>query len=180
MTILHNPKLLSDLRDKYLFLDTNTFIAASKYKDYIGKLLLDLKNNGCTLITIPSVLFEFVRNTQSVADFNSNAKYLHSLATIYPIERHLDVDELRVFMIVQQRVNPKIKYTDFLLSACLYKFRYSGSCLMTEDKEDFSLDILDRKFIITFDTDKDIRNHSIYAFSQAKFNKAAERILKTS
>lgn len=178
MTILHDPKLISSLKNKYLFLDTNTFIAASKHGDYIGKLLLDLRNNDCSLITIPSVLFEFTRTAQSVSDFDKQTKFLRSLATIYPIERSLGESKIKVFMIIQQRICPGIKYTDFLLSACLYKF--PDSYLMTEDREDFSLRILDRKFIITFDSDKDIRNHSIYAFSQPKFNKVAEKILKNA
>lgn len=178
MTILHDPKLVSNLKNKYLFLDTNTFIAASKHGDYIGKLLLNLRNNGCSLVTIPSVLFEFTRTAQSVLDFDKQTKFIRSLAMIYPIERSLDESRMKVFMIIQQRVCPRIKYTDFLLSVCLYKF--PDSYLMTEDREDFSLRILDRKFIITFDSDKDIRNHSIYSFSQSKFNNVVEKILKTS
>lgn len=177
MTILYDSSLVSSLSNKYLFLDTNTFIAATKYRDHIGKLLLNLRNNGCSLVTIPSVLFEFTRTAQSVHDFDKQTKFLRSLSTIYPIERNLDESMMKVFMIVQQRICPRIKYTDFLLMACLYKF--PNSYLITEDREDFSLKILDRKFIITFDTDKDIRNHSIYVFSLLKFNKVAEKILKT-
>lgn len=49
---------------------------------------------------------------------------------------------------------------------------------MTANHKDCPLDILDRKYIVTVDNDKEIRNYGIYQISQDKFNKAAEKILK--
>lgn len=176
MTILHDPNLVSSLNHKWLFLDANSFVAALYYNDPFGNLLIDLKNQGCALVTIPSVLFEFTRGAKSVKDFIKRSNFIQNLATIYPIQNHLE--QLMEFTVVCQRVNPQISFTDFLLIACLYKF--PNSYVLTENHKDFSLDILERQFIITFDTGKDVRNHAIYRLSKIKFNKAVAAILKSS
>lgn len=174
MTILQDPNLASSLKNKWLFLDTNTFVAALYYNDPFRKLLIDLKNQDCALVTIPPVLFEFTRGAKSVIDFIKRSNFIQNLATIYPIQKH--IEQLMEFTVVCQRVNPLISFTDFLLIACLYKF--PNSYVLTENHKDFSLAILDRQSIITLDTEKDIRNHAIYHLSKIKFDKAAASILK--
>lgn len=176
MTILHDPNLVSSLNHKWLFLDANTFVAALYYNDPFGNLLIDLKNQGCALVTIPSVLFEFTRGSKSVKDFIKRSDFIQNLASIYPIQNH--IKQLMEFTVVCQRVNPQISFTDFLLIACLYKF--PDSYVLTENHKDFSLDILNRQFIISLDTGKDIRNHAIYRLSKIKFDKAAAAILKSN
>lgn len=174
MRIFYPQTLLSELAHSDLFLDTNTFIGAISFPELFEELIKQLKDNGCAYVTIPSVVFEFTRGTESIQDFNKRAEFIASLSSIYPIERHLD--DLEDLTVVLQKIQGHTSYTDFLLIACLYKF--SKSFLISANHKDCPLDILDRKFVITVDTDKDIKNYGIYQFSMDKFNKAAESILK--
>lgn len=174
MEIFYPPKLLIELSHKDLFFDTNTFIGAISFPEIFEAFIKDLKNVGCSYLTIPSVVFEFTRGTESIQDFNERTKFITDLSSIYPIERHLE--SLENLTVVLQRIQGHISYTDFLLIACLYKF--PKSFLISANHKDCPLDILDRKFIITVDTEKEIRNYGIYQFSSDKFNKAASSILK--
>ncbi len=67
-------------------------------------------------------------------------------------------------------------YTDFLLCIAAYKFQ--NSKIITENHSHFPKEILNRDFIITIDYESDIRNYGIYSFSQEKFQKARQNILK--
>lgn len=176
MKVQYESNLVSELKSSNLFFDTNTFIASISITDIFGKLFEELKNNDCAFLTIPSVVFEFTRGTDTIADYDKRFEFIDSLVdTIYPVEKH--INDFRDLVIVLQRIKGDIHYTDFLLLACLYKF--PKSFLISANHKDCPLDILDRKFVITVDTDKDIRNYGIYQFSMEKFNKAAERILKS-
>lgn len=176
MKILYPPNLIVEIANSDLFLDTNTFIGAISFPELFEEFFKQLKNNGCVYLTIPSVVFEFTRGVESIQAFNKRAEFITSLSSIYPIERHLN--DLESLTIVLQRIQGSISYTDFLLLACLYKF--PTSYLISANHKDCPLDILDRKFVITVDTEKDIRNYGIYKFSLEKFNKAAENMLKSN
>lgn len=166
---------VSELKNSDLFFDTNTFIASISIPEIFGSLFETLKSNYCAFLTIPSVVFEFTRGTESIQDFDKRSEFIDSLVeAVYPIEKH--IEDLRDLTVVLQRIKGDIHYTDFLLIACLYKF--PKAFLISANHKDCPLDILDRKFIITVDTDKDIKNYGIYQFSLEKFNRAAERILK--
>lgn len=171
--ILIPPGTLSQLEDKTLFLDTNIFIAAQKNPE-IAELIFNIRQQGCELMIIPSVAFEFTRGTGTIADFEKRANLLQKNTIIYPIDRHLK--ELKEFTLVYQKNAGRASYTDFLLAACLYKFQ--SAFVLTENHTDFPTTILDRVSIITLDTGREIRNLAIYSFSKLKFNKAAEKILK--
>jgi hypothetical protein len=175
MSIYYPPTLLTELAYSNLFFDTNTFIGAISYPGIFGELFEKLKDNDCAFLTIPSVVFEYTRGIGSIADFDKRSEFIDGFVdTIYPIEKH--IEDLRELIIVLQRIKGDIHYTDFLLIACLYKF--PRAFLISANHKDCPLDILDRKCVITVDTDKDIKNYGIYQFSMEKFNKAAESILR--
>lgn len=177
MKIQYDLSLISELKNSNLFFDTNTFIASISIPEIFGNLFESLKSNSCAFLTIPSVMFEFTRGTESISDFDKRSEFIDSLAeAVYPIEKH--IEDLRDLIVVLQRIKGDIHYTDFLLIACLYKF--PKSFLISANHKDCPLDILNRKFIITVDTDKEIRNYGVYQFSLEKFNKAAEKILKSN
>ena len=174
MKILHDPKLVSELEDKFLFIDTNTLIAIVNNKNFL-EIFYEWKSKSCAFVTIPSVLFEFTRGTDSIAAFNQRVSFIKQIGVgIYPIERFLD--QTKDLTVVLQKIRGNLSYTDFLLIVSIYKF--PTSYLITENHKDFPIEILDRKFIITLDNDKDIRNYGIYCFSNEKFDKAAARILR--
>lgn len=92
-----------------------------------------------------------------------------------PVERYLDGFE--AFTLVSQRLKGGMSYTDFLLCVCLYKYRNSKTFLISGDLNDIP-SFFTREHVITIDTGNDIRNYGIYKFSDERFNKAAENILK--
>lgn len=180
MKILHDSTLLDSLSDSDLFIDTNVFIGAletSKDGSLLG-LLDQLGMHGCAFITIQSVLFEFTRGGGSLQNFDKRLQFITNIlkTTIYPIEKNLD--DFEDLIVVLHNIRPKAGYTDFLLSACLYKF--PNAFLITENHKDFPTEILDRKHVVTIDTGKEIRNYGIYKFSTKKYSRAAKSILKKS
>lgn len=174
MKILHDPNLPSDLANSNLFIDTNSFIAIAHFEELYIDILNKIEKEDCALLTIPSVLFEFTRGAQTIKEFNERTSFVSSLVkNIYPIEKHLS--ELTEFTVVLQRLAGNASYTDFLLCACLYKF--PSSFLLTGNHKDFPISILNRKHLITVDTDSEIRTYGIYQLSKEKFNKLALKIL---
>lgn len=171
MRILYSLDLASDLSNSSLFLDTNILIGFLNNQE-LQKLFQ--KKLRCNFITIPSVVFEFTRGSDTTEAFNERRMFIDKLCTVYPIEKHLE--ELRELTIVLQRLRGNASYTDFLLTACLYKF--TRSFLLTENHKDFPVEILDRKHLISIDMEKEIRNYGIYQLSIPKFNNIADKILK--
>lgn len=177
MKIWYDSELLSNLENKNLFLDTTSLVASISFEKEFSELFGKLNQGGCEFLTIPSVLFEFTRGSSSLSQFNNRSEFIYKTLgiTVYPIEKHLD--NFEDLIVVLQRISGRISYSDFLLCACLYKFR--EAYLITENHRDFPTSILDRKHIITIDAGGDqIRNTAIYQFSITKFNKAAKSILK--
>jgi len=150
-------------------------LSSTSKGNFLIKFPNELQNVDCSFITIPSVLFEFTRGGGNLRDFNKRLKFITQdlKVTIYPIERYLD--NLEDLIVVLQKIKPSAGYTDFLLSACLYKF--SNAFLMTENHKDFPLEIMDRTHLVTFDMEKEIRNYGIYNLSAEKYTKAAKNIL---
>lgn len=176
MKIFYDLKQLSSSSNSFVFLDTNCLIGAFVYPNLFSKLFDDLKQFGCEFLTISSVVFEFTRGTKTIEEFNSKLEFLENLASIYQIEKHLE--DFKDLTITLQKIKGTASYTDFLLIAALYKFRKAPSYLLNSNHNDCPLEILDREAIVTVDTDKDIKNYGIYKFSDEKYNKATENILK--
>ena len=172
------PSVPADfLRDGILFFDNSALVALINHEDVFGKLINEFRELRCSFAIIPSLFFEFTR-TDSVANYNKRVHFLKNhIDMIYPVEK--DNAQLKELTVVLQRVKPQLSYTDFLLHCCMYKFRDKGF-VITENHRDFSLELLDRKYIITVEDDKNsqIRNTAIYSLNIDKFNKAAENILK--
>lgn len=179
MRIIYDNNLISKFENETLFLDTSTLILSFASDKKFLKLLYDLKRVNCSLLTIPSVFFEFTRGSDSLLKYNERVNFFTEGLGIktYPIERQLD--DIGEFIVVFQKIAPNtISYTDFLLCCCLYKFKGCG--VLTENHKDFPISILDRDEIITVDTnDNQIRNSAIYKLSPEKFEKASASILKT-
>lgn len=174
MQILYNPNLVTNLKNSVVFIDNNTLIAALSYPNLFGHFLLDLSKQGCTFITINAVVFEFSRGaTDTIEGFEKRIDFVKDLATIYPIERHLE--QIQDFVLVLSKINKKLEYSDFLLLASL--FRFPKAYLLTENHNHVPLEIFDRLDIVTLDTDKDLRTHGLYCLSQDKYEKAAANIL---
>lgn len=174
MKIYHNHTLIAELSNKFLFFDNNSLVHIIAYEKLFSPLVTNLREKGCEFVTIPSVKFEFSR-TNTIEGFNKRTKFLQTFAATYPIEKHMG--EFSDLILVLQKINGTMSYTDFLLYCCLYKF--PTSFLLTENHNDFITTILDRIDLITIDNDtKSVKSLGLYKFSKEKYEKAAEKILK--
>ena len=170
--IVSSDGLISSLKDAWLFIDTSSLVAAFNYKDEFSTLFKDLSDKNCTFLTIPSVLFEFTRGSDTRKVFNTRTEFVTDLTNLYPIDRHLDKLEQQIILI--QKLAPRTSHTDFLLIMCLLKF--PPAHLLTENHKDMPLAILDRIHIITIDTDNQIRNQAIYQLNQQKYRRQLAKL----
>lgn len=178
---LYPPQLLHDLEGATLFLDTNVFSIGIRSRGLI-ELLAALRNQAnCAFTTIPSVLFEFVRGSNSVEVYNENIEFFNSLVSYVNPASFLN--NISDFSIVMAKVNAKNKsYTDFLLAACLYNYRRSGKVyLLTTDINAFP-SFFERTDIVTVTEDKsaEIRNFGIFKFNTDSYVQAVEQVLRES
>jgi hypothetical protein len=173
---IYNIEDLSRYKAGYLFLDTSSLIAIISYFKEFSGILNTLKENGIALVTIPSVRFEFSR-TNNIENYNIRAGFIKDYVSIYPIEKHLQ--SFTPLIPVLHKIHGRLSYPDFLLYCCLYKFS-PNAILLTENHKDFTPTLLDRELTLTLDREDEsqIRNISLYSFSQEKYNKAAESILR--
>src|SRR5437868_4477601 len=100
---LYPPQLLLDLDSATLFLDTNVFNIGSRSNDLI-ELLTQLRNEAnCAFTSIPSVLFEFVRGSNSIEVYNENVDFFDSIVSyINPVNF---ISSLSDFSIIMAKVN---------------------------------------------------------------------------
>jgi len=167
MKIYYPPELIAGLSEKYLFLDTTAFIATLNYRDEFGELFSSLRSQYCELITIPSVVFEFTRGSDSVSTYKTRRDFIQQLSAIYPIEKMLDGMEQDI-IVIQRFMDKNASYTDFLLAMCLRKF--PNSFLLTENHSHIPSALFDREYVITVNTPSQIRNHGIYTMNTRKFD----------
>ena len=178
---LYPPQLLRDLADSTLFLDTNVFSIGSRSVGLLD-LLTKLRNDaGCDFTSIPSVLFELVRGSNSIEAYNESVDFFNDLVSYTnPLTF---IDKLSDFSIVMAKVNASNKsYTDFLLAACLYQYRNSGKVfLLTSDLKALP-SFYDREYLITTDEDKskEVRNLGIYKFNTENYVKTAQQVISES
>lgn len=172
MILVKSPNLVNDLNAKYLFMDTNVLVSMIKYPTLFADLLEELALVGCAFLTIPQVIFEFTRGTETVTEYKKRVEFAPANnITVYPIDRHLG--EFKELPLIVHKVSRGISYTDYLLCVCLCKF--SSAYLISEDR-DIPTALFDRKHIVTVDTDKDLRTFGIYAHSEEKLELIADSV----
>lgn len=182
MKLLYTPTLAADLSSSYLILDTTVLIHASKSDEFLT-LLTELVSAGCTLTTLPSVVYEFTRGSRTVEGYDRQAQFIDglSITTFNRVEETID-PQMRIFLIAYNKVcaqRSKEKtpsYTDSLLCACAYKYRANNLLIMTANHKDIPAAIFDRKELITIDMNGELHNEAIYSFSEEKFGRVLERL----
>lgn len=173
MKLQHTPTLVADLSGKYLLLDSTVLINASKSDNFLD--LISAISEKCSLITIPSVVYEFTRNSNSIEGYNERQDFIKGLGIdVYSrVEEVLEKEQ--VFKIayakafaVRKEKGPS--YTDALLCTLAYKFRNNGMLLMTANHRDIPQNMFDRTELITIDIGGDLRTEAIYQLSPDKLN----------
>lgn len=163
------PSSLDNL--KYVFLDTNIYVAAIADDDFV-EFLTTLHQN-VVFFTIEQVVFEFTRGSDSLEQYNKRLRFLESLTdTIYPIHKHKD--QSREFTVLMQKCRPQGQYTDFMLCLCLYAL--PDAYLFTGDHSAMPLELFDREYIITTDTTKNIQSLGFYKLNMNKLAAGMKKI----
>ena len=175
MTTVYPPQIFQDLRDYYLFLDTNVFIYASKNESFFD-FLVGLKNEAhCSFSTIPSVVFEFTNSSETMSQYNERLTFLISL--VDATDPMTFLSNIPDFYVVMSKTNGQNKsYTDFLLAACLYNYRRTDVALLTADLKALP-SFYPRTHILAVEHGKEIRNFAIYGFDGTGYAAAAKNVL---
>lgn len=179
--LLQSSNLAKELKHASIFVDTNVLVVCSRSTE-LRSLISSLRNHsGCSFESIPSVLFEFVRGSNSLKVYNENADFYNDIVMrTHPTKLFENTPD---FSVVMAKVNSQNKsYTDFLLAAALYHYRNSGDVyLLTTDTRAFP-SFFEMPHLITVCEDKsgEIRNFGFIKFSENAYAKAAQAIIKES
>jgi len=176
VTTLYPPLIQQELKDHHIFLDTNVFIYASKNESLVDFLLGPNNDANCAFTTIPSVLFEFTRGSNTAPEYTKRVEFLTSLVeSINPMSF---LNNIADFHIVMSKINSKNKsYTDFLLAACLYQYRQSQVALITTDLGAFP-PFFPRSHIVTVEHMNEVVNFGVFKFSPDAYAQAAAKTLE--
>lgn len=175
MKLTHPPDIVSRLKNSHIILDTNTFIHSIDNSDFYN-LLVELKESGCDLLTIPSVVFEFARGASSIVELNWYIDYVNNLGVGVYSEKDMIKND-KAFLVLLQKECRKGKngtgYTDFLLMMLLNKFSHlEDRCfLMTGNHKDIPTTIFDRTEIIALEFRGEVSTQALYKNSLKKVSK---------
>jgi len=175
MTIYH-PELFKQLLESTILLDTNVFSTAARSLDLASFLVLLRKESNCVFATIPSVIFESTNGSSSLATYNERLKYINN--TVDAVIPTNFIDDIQDFQVLMAKLNGGNKaYTDFLLAACLYKYRHTNIQLLTADIKAFP-PFFDRLSIITTEQNSGhVVNFGLYHLNESSYTKALTKAL---
>ena len=179
MKLQHAHTLVSDLSESHVFVDSTALIDASKSDEFLN-LLTDIACSGCTLYTIPSVVYEYTRTANTLKGYKERLEFIKELGLIVfnRIEELIE-KESRIFLVAY---NGEFKdgkgpsYTDSLLCTMAYKHRAVSSYILTANHKDMPLSIFDRTQLITIDIKGQFQIEALYKFSEQKFSKVLDRL----
>lgn len=180
MKLQHTPTLTTDLNSAHLLLDSTSLINASKSDEFLS-LLTKIGTEGCTLLTIPSVVYEFTRGAPSVEEFDRRLAFIDALGVTVLNRIEELVKQEPIFLVAyikafSSRGEKGPSYTDSLLCAVAYKHRTSNLLIMTANHKDIPSNIFDRKELITIDVNGELRTEAIYEFSSTKFTRVLTQL----
>lgn len=181
MKLQHTPTLAPDLSDRSIFVDSTALIDAAKSDEFLN-LLTEIAASGCTLYTIPSVVYEYTRTANTLSGYKERLQFIKELGIIVfnRIEELLEKDS-RIFLVAYNNAfkdNKGPSYTDSLLCTMVYKHRASKPYLLTANHKDIPLSIFDRKELITIDIKSQFQVEALYQFSENKFGRVLDKLEK--
>lgn len=162
MKIVLPEDFLSITKSKFLLLDTGVFIDAFSHPSEFAIFFNQLKENNTTLVTIDTVLFEFLKGSPNEAKFNEKKKYLENIVeTFLPIRDYQpQVEEL----IKDYKIESKdLSINDLYLGATLIKYK-ENIYLLTKDLSDFPTYIFERITFLNLLHSKTIHPYGVYCY----------------
>ncbi|HEU5005184.1 MAG TPA: hypothetical protein VFT49_03820 [Candidatus Saccharimonadales bacterium] len=182
MKLQYTATLPTDLSTRYILVDSTALIHAA-YSDEFLKLLTDIVGAGCTLFTIPSVVYEYSRSADTPAKLKQRLEFIKELkiAVLNRVEE--EIEKHSIFLVAYNRTfnkrNPGPSYTDSLLCAMAYRFKHMQPLILSANHKDIPQSIFDRTELITIDISGGLQNEALYEFSESKFSKLLEELEKT-
>lgn len=169
--------------DAHVFLDTNVFINAAQQEELLIKLA-GLASNGTVLITISSVVYEYTRGSQSLAEFNTRREFINGLTSrVMPVGKFLESERLDPFSVAMSLVIKKgdSQYTDYMLASALYQFMGTPghNFVLSADARAFPLDIFDIEGVITIDSAGKLCHLYLISLSADKYGSLATTLKKS-
>ena len=172
---------LSDLKNGWLLLDTDVIIDAAKFADSFDIFFSDLEQADCTVVTISSVVVEFLRGAKSIKDMRAKTSLIENIATVIPTGEMTSnmgaVDLIDPgFLVAYGREAKGVSYTDYLLGKTVKNFE-GKMWLMTGNHKDFPATIFQRDHIVTLNIEDDVRAYSILGFSKERYGQTLNVLL---
>lgn len=154
---------IGDIRNASILLDTSFLLDARANLVEYANFIDSLKGNGNAFLGIDLVKVEFVRSSDS-SSLEMKKKYYEGL-----IETDLPIDIMTrdyVIELMGEYGNDLqgVSVVDLYLAACTK--RYEGLFLLTANHKDFPIKVFDRKVIVNFGRNKDIRTYAFYRYKE--------------
>lgn len=174
MSLVCTPGLRKLLTDADLLLDTCTIIDASKCSA-VDNFLHEVRDSGCTLLSIPPVRDEFTCSACSAKEYKELSDFMASLQILFldKFDGNALNHERAEFNVALRRckgINPS--YVDRALLFALYFYRNSSAklYLMTSNYKDVPEDLFERVGFIAHDFGG-FHNIGVYALKLANLQK---------
>lgn len=149
-------------RDSTLLIDTNFLIDYFSDESKYSELLLIIKREGCTLLTIDFVRCEFIRTKNAYYIKKKVDFFKKTIEGILPVDKEIS-DLLQPTIEQYGESSLGVSVVDFYL-ACFLK-RYKSLYLLTRNHKDFPTSIFSRSHIFHIELEKDIRTYALYSFN---------------
>lgn len=179
-TILPSTGLISLLQNKTIFLDANVFIGALCSDSFVIQLVELREKNDAEFLTISSAVYEFTRNSKSLAEFNDKRNFVNDLVNrVISVGPLLENPQNDVFSLVMSKLvsGKDSDYTDFLLATCLYQYsKLDDVYLLTSDLRSMPRDIFDVRGSITSVDKQLMRHYVVYSLNKKNFASLVETI----
>lgn len=149
-------------KNKFLLLDTCVFIDAFSHPSEFANFFNQLKENKTALVTIDTVLFEFLKGSPNESKFNEKKKFLEDIVETFLPIRDFQTEVEKI--IKEYNIESKdLSVTDLYLGATLTKYR-KNLCLLTKDLSDFPSYIFERITFLNLLHSKAIHPYGVYCY----------------
>ena len=165
-SLVFDKEYLESIKEKLIILDNTFLVDLSKDNDdELVDFLNTLKENGCSLVTIPEVFQEFTRGAKSLSQYEKYEEIFNSLGIeiIRNFDRAFRGEATKKFMIAYNNETNRASLTDSRLAGCLFAYnQVEDMRLITANYKDMPEALLKRDSIFAYDMGGEIRTHGIY------------------
>ena len=162
MEIILPPDFLSITSNKHLLLDTSVFIDGFAHPSEFARFFNRLKANNTTLVTISSVLSEFLKGSTTEAIFNKKKEFVEDIVETTLPDINLQ-DNVEILIKKYGIESKDLSITDLYLGATLVKYG-RNICLLTRDLSDFPTNIFKRVTFLNLAHTKGIFTFGVYCY----------------